>query len=80
METEIERRNASGYNKAASLLADLKTIVEQNGGTADFIRRLHSIHERHAQKGRFIDRLNAFDYPAQAKLGPRSDPSRTSCP
>ncbi|WP_246711392.1 hypothetical protein [Rhizobium leguminosarum] len=61
METEIERRNASGYNKAASLLADLKTIVEQNGGTADFIRRLHSIHERHAQKGRFIDRLNAFD-------------------
>ncbi|CAN7392443.1 hypothetical protein LJR245_002361 [Rhizobium leguminosarum] len=60
IETEIERRNASGYDKAASLLADLKTIAEQNGGTADFIRRLHSIHERHAQKGRFIDRLNAF--------------------
>ncbi|MCH4546544.1 hypothetical protein MK632_12245 [Rhizobium changzhiense] len=60
IETEIERRNASGYDKATSLLADLKTIAEQNGGTADFIRRLHSIRERHAQKGRFIERLNVF--------------------
>ncbi|MGO7037002.1 hypothetical protein ACCS60_01405 [Rhizobium acaciae] len=60
IETEIERRNASGYDKAASLLTDLKTIAEQNGGTADFTRRLHSIRERHAQKGRFIERLNAF--------------------
>ncbi|ANP85639.1 hypothetical protein [Rhizobium leguminosarum] len=60
IETEIERRNASGYDKAASLLTDLKTIAEQNGGTADFTRRLHSIRERHAQKGRFIERLNVF--------------------
>ncbi|NNH66934.1 hypothetical protein [Rhizobium laguerreae] len=60
IETEIERRNASGYDRAARLLADLKTIAEQNGGTADFTRRLHSIRERHAQKGRFIERLNAF--------------------
>ncbi|API51684.1 hypothetical protein BMW22_08660 [Rhizobium leguminosarum] len=60
IEAEIERRNASGYDKAASLLSDLKTIAEQNGGTADFTRRLHSIRERHAQKGRFIERLNVF--------------------
>ncbi|MBY5402387.1 MAG: hypothetical protein ACJ8EW_15135 [Rhizobium sp.] len=60
IETEIERRNASGYDRAASLLADLKTIAEQNGGTADFIRRLHSFRERHAQKARFINGLNAF--------------------
>lgn len=60
IETEIERRNASGYNAAASLLADLKTIAEQNGGIADFTRRLQSIRERHAQKGRFIERLDAF--------------------
>ncbi len=60
IEAEIERRSASGYDKAASLLSDLKTIAEQNGGTADFTRRLHSIRERHAQKGRFIERLNVF--------------------
>jgi len=60
IETEIERRNAPGYDKAASLLIDLKTIAEENGGTADFTRRLHSIIERHARKERFIVRLNAL--------------------
>jgi hypothetical protein len=60
IETEIERRNAPGYDKAASLLIDLKTIAEKNGGTADFTRRLHSILERHARKERFISRLNAL--------------------
>ncbi|PDT03663.1 hypothetical protein CO666_13930 [Rhizobium chutanense] len=60
VETEIARRNAPGYNAAASLLADLKTIAEENGGKADFTRRLHSIRERHAQKERFIERLAAL--------------------
>ena len=60
IETEIERRNAPGYDKAASLLTDLKTIAEENGGTANFTRRLHSIIERHARKERFIARLNAL--------------------
>jgi hypothetical protein len=60
IETEIERRNAPGYDKAANLLTDLKTIAEEDGDTALFTRRLHSIRERHAQKGRFIARLEAF--------------------
>lgn len=58
IETEIECRNAPGYDKAARLLMDLKTIAEENGSTADFTRRLHSIIERHARKERFIARLN----------------------
>ncbi|MBB2751094.1 UNVERIFIED_ORG: hypothetical protein GGI57_001772 [Rhizobium aethiopicum] len=41
---------------------DLKTIAAKNGDTPDFARRLHSIFERHAQKGRFIERLNAFGW------------------
>lgn len=60
IETEIERRNASGYDTAASLLTDLKTIAGENGSTADFTNRLHSILERHAKKERFIARLNAL--------------------
>ncbi|EJB02608.1 hypothetical protein Rleg9DRAFT_1412 [Rhizobium leguminosarum bv. trifolii WSM597] len=62
IEFEIERRKASGYDRAASLLMDLKTIAAKNGDTADFTRRLHSIFERHAQKERFIARLNAFGW------------------
>ncbi|WP_160320414.1 MULTISPECIES: hypothetical protein [Rhizobium] len=41
---------------------DLKTIAAKNGDTPDFARRLHSIFERHVQKGRFIERLNAFGW------------------
>ncbi|PDS77143.1 hypothetical protein [Rhizobium sp. L43] len=59
VEIEIARRNASGYDAAANLLADLKTIAEQNGSTADFTHRLHSIRELHARKERFIERLAA---------------------
>lgn len=58
IEVEIERRNASGYDKATSLLVDLKTIADEDGDTADFTRRLHSILENHARKERFIARLN----------------------
>ena len=60
IETEIERRNASGYNKAASLLFDLKAIAEERGTTADFTGRLRAIRERHARKERFIQRLRAM--------------------
>ncbi|MBB2674512.1 UNVERIFIED_ORG: hypothetical protein GGE44_004090 [Rhizobium esperanzae] len=57
IEVEIERRNASGYDEATSLLIDLKTIADENGDTANFTRRLHSILELHARKERLIARL-----------------------
>jgi len=57
IESEIERRNASGYDKAAALLFDLRTIAEGNGTIETFIRRLQAIRERHARKERFIERL-----------------------
>lgn len=61
IEAEIERRDATGYDKAAGLLIDLRAIAEETGATEDFVRRLQKIRERHARKGRFIERL--------AKLG-----------
>ncbi len=60
IEAEIERRNASGYDKAASLLLDLKAIAGERGATGDFIRRLGTIRARHARKERFIERLRGL--------------------
>ena len=57
VETEIERRNAAGYDRAASLLFDLKAIAEERGTIEDFLRRLRTIRERHVRKERFIERL-----------------------
>ena len=60
IETEIERRNASGYDRATALLADLKQLAAEGGGTTDFPRRLAAIRERHARKGQFIKRLQGL--------------------
>jgi hypothetical protein len=60
IESEIERRNAPGYDKAASLLLDLRTIAEERGAIEDFAGRLRTIRERHARKERFIERLAAI--------------------
>lgn len=61
VETEIERRNAPGYDKAAVLLFDLRAIAEERGAIEDFLRRLRAIRERHARKERFIQRLTALE-------------------
>lgn len=62
IETEIERRNASGYDRATALLADLKQLAAEGGNdTADFSRRLAAIRERHARKGQFIKRLQGLE-------------------
>jgi len=60
IESEIERRNAGGYDKAANLLFDLRAIAEERGATEEFARRLRTIRERHARKERFIERLAAL--------------------
>ncbi len=57
LEAEIERRNAPGYDRAASLLLDLEALAERDGGQLEFGRRLASIRLRHANKGKFIERL-----------------------
>jgi hypothetical protein len=57
IEEEIERRNASGYERAANLLSDLQALACEEGSEADFNRRLASIRTRHEKKGKFIERL-----------------------
>lgn len=57
VQTEIERRNAAGYDKAANLLRDLRTISRENGTAEEFDRRLQQIRDRHARKERLIERL-----------------------
>jgi hypothetical protein len=60
VEDEIERRNSAGYDKAASLLSDLKALAEKQGTIDEFLRRLNAIRERHARKERFVERLAAI--------------------
>lgn len=60
IEAEIERRNASGYDRAATLLSDLQALAVEEGNQADFRRRLSSIRARHEKKGKFIERLEGL--------------------
>jgi uncharacterized Zn finger protein len=61
VEEEIECRNASGYDRAASLLQDLEMLSEEQGKGAEFDRRLADLRERHARKERFLERLAALE-------------------
>ncbi|RWM06361.1 MAG: hypothetical protein E5X80_20585 [Mesorhizobium sp.] len=60
VEDEIMRRNPAGYDKATALLSDLQALAEKQGSVEEFRLRLQSIRERHAGKGRFIERLEAL--------------------
>ncbi len=61
VESEIGRRNAAGYDRAAALLADLGTLAGENGATADFARRLDALRSRHRRKERLLERLAGLD-------------------
>jgi hypothetical protein len=60
LEAEIERRNASAYDKAAELLYDLQAIAKERGAIKDFRIRLHALREHHVRKVQFIKRLEAL--------------------
>ena len=70
IEDEIGRRNASGYDRAASLLSDLQALAAEEGRQDDFARRLEAIRERHASKGRFIERLTKLDVEGVGRAQP----------
>ncbi len=57
IESEVERRNAAGYDRAFALLHDLRALAEQRGALSEFGLRLAAIRERHGRKGRFVERL-----------------------
>ena len=60
VEDEIEHRNAPAYDRAAGLLFDLEAIAGEQGALADFTRRVEAIRERHARKGKLIERLKTL--------------------
>jgi hypothetical protein len=57
IDEEIERRNASGYDRAASLLFDLQALATEEGRQGEFDRRLASIRAEHDKKAKFLERL-----------------------
>ena len=57
VELEIERGTASGYDRAARLLADLHAIAAERRTSEDFVRRLQALRERHSGKKRFLERM-----------------------
>lgn len=60
IEQEIERRNASGYDRAVTLLEDLGVLAVEEGSQEEFDRRLASIRARHEKRGKFIERLRGM--------------------
>ena len=61
IENEIQRRNPPGYDRAASLLTDLKVIAKERGTLDDFITRLAGLRGKHGKKGRLLERLKSLD-------------------
>ncbi|MCY3755946.1 MAG: hypothetical protein OXG99_17870 [Alphaproteobacteria bacterium] len=57
IESEADRRHASGYDRAAALLSDLKALAEEDDAAAAFTDRLNDIRLRHSRKWGFIRRL-----------------------
>ena len=60
VETEVARRNASGYDRATGLIFDLRTLAEEDGAVADFANRLNGLRKRHERKRRFLERLSGL--------------------
>jgi hypothetical protein len=57
IETEIERRNPTAYDRAIGLLSDLQVLADEEHSKDEFERHLAAIRTRHEKKGRFIERL-----------------------
>ena len=57
VERDIGYRNGVGYDRAATLLADLKVLAEEAGAVAAFAKRVQAIKNRHSRKWRFLERL-----------------------
>jgi uncharacterized Zn finger protein len=58
VEAEIARRNAAAYDRAATLLADLKAVAAEDGTLDAYARRLEDLRTRHARKPKLLARLD----------------------
>jgi hypothetical protein len=55
--THIQTRQPNGYDRAVSLLTDLRDIAVRRGRTASFHTALEKLRLEHAAKGNFLHRL-----------------------
>ncbi|MDZ7713376.1 MAG: hypothetical protein U5L06_09800 [Rhodovibrio sp.] len=60
VEAEIARRNAAAYERAATLLADLKTVAAEEGTLDTYARRLEDLCARHARKPKLLAQLDSL--------------------
>ena len=61
IESEIEKRNANGYDRATDLLVDLRALAEEDDAITTFSGHLNALRLRHERKTRFIERLAELD-------------------
>lgn len=61
VETEIERRVHTSYDRAAELLVDLRDLAEEDEALPAFSERLDALRERHSRKVAFLRRLDKLD-------------------
>ena len=61
IESEIEKRNANGYDRATDLLVDLRALAEEDDAMTAFSGHLNALRLRHERKTRFIERLAELD-------------------
>ncbi|MFF3253852.1 hypothetical protein ACFYWP_23220 [Actinacidiphila glaucinigra] len=59
----IARKNASAYDAAVALLADLRALEARTGGTADFDRRAGELRAAHLAKPALMRRFDSLDLP-----------------
>ena len=71
IENEVQLRTAQGYDKAASLLADLAEIATNSGTGNIFLRRIAETRDRHSQKRKFIERVDALFSQEKEGIEPR---------
>jgi hypothetical protein len=60
IEIEIERRNATGYDNALTLIGDLQALAVEDKSLNDFNRRFAAIRAHHERKRTFVERLDAL--------------------
>jgi hypothetical protein len=68
IESEIERRTPLSYDRAVAVLSDLAAIATEDGTLSDFAQRLAVVRDRHARKGRFVERLHGLPRPLDIRF------------
>ena len=59
VESIVENKRATEYERAVKTLADLKEVAVRRGALEDFSRRVRQMREAHRWKSKFVKSLDA---------------------